>query len=904
MGVSASKNGITLAAPNIKRIGKYEVIELIGRGGMGLVYRASDRQLNREVAIKTVTEGLTGDAEMLQRFYQEAAKTGALKHPNIVIVHDLGEQDGFPYIVMEYLSGEPLDRLIQSGWSVPLAFKLEIIEQVCYALGYAHRNDVIHRDVKPGNVIVQPDGVAKLLDFGIARQEKYDGHLTRTGHVIGTIQYMAPERLKNEAFDGRSDIFSAGVMLYQILAGQLPFTGDYSIVQKLLAEKHRPLSDFLHEYPPALDEILDRALAKNPDDRYATADEMASEISSVVDELKKERVAEWFQQAERLVQEEQYTSAREVLLQLLKVDSQHTGARRLMVVAQQNLSLRQRAEQIRQLRSQADEAASDKRYDETISYLQEACKLDPANAELAERLQAMRQKKRQREQVENYLRQADSARDRGDLEGAQAVIARALEVDRDDSRVRAAHVALARLIEEVARQTKARKLLEAARNEIRARHFTAALELLTEVERVDASNPELISLLASARSGRDQEQRRRILEHLQNEISLATTPEEFARAVEHVDTALERMPGEPTLLRFKGELRRQIREAEVRRRVAETAKRCRELVETAPQAALKIVQDELQEAPGNERLLALRASIEVRLLEQTQEKSRAQYLGRAHEALSGGNYAEALRLLETCQREGAFSPEIAELIEFARQEATLQQTKNRVQGLFQKAQELMVTGSYDAVVELLSPLSQDTGSTSLQSLLQDAQTQRDAFRRNIDTSLRTAEGFAREEQYDEAIRLLEAQPPAILGSEPVQIALNRMREACNHEQSALQAVGKAYAALNSFQKGNVQASLHPDESGSNPSLLTRIVPIFTSRRQFIADRQLSSAAEQVRLALDAGDGKQASEMVKQAAIFREHASADVQSEWNNLAKKAGKNKIFRRLGVRGSSRQP
>ena len=154
-----------MTATNIKRIGKYEVIDLLGRGGMGLVYRAFDRQLNREVAIKTVTEGFSGDPEMLQRFYREAAKTGALHHPNIVIVYDLGEQDGFPYIVMEYLSGDPLDRLIESRQSRPLAFKLKIVEQVCYALGYAHRNDVIHRDVKPANVIIQPDGIVKLLDF-------------------------------------------------------------------------------------------------------------------------------------------------------------------------------------------------------------------------------------------------------------------------------------------------------------------------------------------------------------------------------------------------------------------------------------------------------------------------------------------------------------------------------------------------------------------------------------------------------------------------------------------------------------------------------------------------------------------------------------------------------------------
>src|SRR5215475_15377486 len=152
---------------------------------MGLVYRAFDRQLNREVAIKTVTEGFTGDQDMLKRFYQEAAKTGALRHPNIVTVYDLGEQDGFPYIVMEYVAGDALDKVIASNRTLSLSTKLSIIEQVCHALAYAHQNDVVHRDVKPANVILQPDGVVKLLDFGIARQEKRDPGFTQTGSDIG-----------------------------------------------------------------------------------------------------------------------------------------------------------------------------------------------------------------------------------------------------------------------------------------------------------------------------------------------------------------------------------------------------------------------------------------------------------------------------------------------------------------------------------------------------------------------------------------------------------------------------------------------------------------------------------------------------------------------------------------------
>jgi len=883
-----------VTAPPIKRIGKYEVIDLLGRGGMGMVYRAFDRQLNREVAIKTVTEGFTGDQEMLQRFYREAAKTGALKHPNIIIVYDLGEQDGFPYIVMEYLSGDPLDRIIQSGQSQPLAFKLKIIEQVCYALGYAHRNDVIHRDVKPANVIVQPDGIVKLLDFGIASQEKTDGHLTRTGLVIGTVQYMAPERLKSEPFDGRSDIFSVGVLMFQLLTGQLPFTadqgGDYSIVRKILSEKHPPLRQFLHDYPPALDAILDRALAKDPNDRYGTADEMAAELSSVAHELKKEQIAEWINRAELLVQEEEFTKAREVLLQLLKLDSQHTRARQLIAQVQQSLTLRQRAEQILQLRQQASEAAADKRYDEAIGDLQEACGLDPANSELSELLETVRQKKRQRELVEGYLRQADTARDHGDLQSAEAVIAKALEIDGTDSRVRAAHVALGRLIEEAARQAKAKQLLENARREIGARHFTAAMEALAEVERVDPSNPELITLQSAAKTGREQEQRRRILEQLQNEVSLASSLEELTRAAHLVDQALERMPTEPMLMKFKGNLARKLREAEIRRRVDELALHCRSLMETSPQDALQLVRDELQQTPGNERLLSLQSTIVNQMAERNQEQSRAGYLTRAHEALSAGRYLEALRLLESCQKEGISSPEIAELMDFARQEADQNLKTNQLRSLLRQSQELMSRGSYRAVVDLLTPVSEEPSAASLLFLLEDARGRLQSAQREVDTALQTAELLTSQEHFSEAVKFLESQPQSVLETEPVQATLKQLRAASESELAALRAVGKAYAALDRLDlgTGNLQTP------GRDSSLLSRLVPVFTSRRKSLADRQLSSAIELAQSALQAGDRKHAAQTLKAAQPFADCASITLQNEWQSLLKKAEKGKMFGR----------
>jgi hypothetical protein len=268
--------------------------------------------------------------------------------------------------------------------------------------------------------------------------------------------------------------------------------------------------------------------------------------------------------------------------------------------------------------------------------------------------------------------------------------------------------------------------------------------------------------------------------------------------------------------------------------------------------------------------------------------------------LSHGNYTQALSLLEACQSEGIFSPEIAELIDFTRQESVLQQNRARIQSVLKQAQELMASGAYESVVELLSPMNQQTGTSSLQPLLEEAKTQC-KFRRDLDDSLRTAEGLMKEEHYEAAVSFLKSQSPAVLNSELVQSALKRMSESLKHESTALQAVGRGYAALDIFQMGTAESSPPQlDENGSEASLLGRIVPLFAYRRKSIADRQLSSAVEQLRTALKNGDGQRAAEVLETAPIFHAYASSNVQSEWSSLAKKAGKNKIIKRLGVRSS----
>jgi len=269
----------------MQRIGRYEIIAELGRGAMGVVYRARDTQIGRVVALKVV---LTANAsaqdieKYKQRFYREAQAAGRLSHPGIVTIHDIAEDDaGQPYIVMEFVEGRQLNLLLGPTAQVPLERLLDIGIQVAQALDYAHKNGVIHRDIKPPNILVTPDGHAKIADFGIARLEGTE--LTLEGTSLGTPSYMSPEQFRGGAVDGRSDIFSLGAVLYWMFTGQKPFPGEnITITSFQVAYENPPLPTVAKSgLPKALDDVLMRCLAKNPASRYATGGDLAADLDAV-----------------------------------------------------------------------------------------------------------------------------------------------------------------------------------------------------------------------------------------------------------------------------------------------------------------------------------------------------------------------------------------------------------------------------------------------------------------------------------------------------------------------------------------------------------------------------------------------------------------------------------------------
>jgi serine/threonine-protein kinase len=265
--------------------GRYEITHLIARGGMAQVYRAMDRQLDRPVALKVLFPELSVDRTFVERFRREAQAAANLSHPNIVPVFDWGEDDGAYFIVMEYIEGRALSAVLRDPKPLRPQEIAMIGAGVAAALAFAHRHGVVHRDVKPGNVLITPDGDVKVTDFGIARAVNTEESLTQTGAVMGTAAYFSPEQAEGKGVDSRSDIYSLGVVIYEMSAGRPPFTGDSPVA---VASKHvRDIPPLPREInaavPAALEAVIMKAMAKLPDDRYASAEELRADLLRFAD---------------------------------------------------------------------------------------------------------------------------------------------------------------------------------------------------------------------------------------------------------------------------------------------------------------------------------------------------------------------------------------------------------------------------------------------------------------------------------------------------------------------------------------------------------------------------------------------------------------------------------------------
>ena len=751
-----------MAANTITKIGKYDVTDKLGEGGMGVVYKGVDPGIGRPVAIKMMTGGFAENPDLLKRFQREAQSAGTLQHPNIVIIYELGTHDGNPYMAMEFISGESLESIVSSHKRMSLVDKIDIMIQILNGLQYAHEHGIVHRDIKPGNIMVLKDGTVKIVDFGIARIS--DNSMTKTGQIVGTINYMSPEQFNGHIVDGRSDIFSAGVLLYEFLTGVLPFDGAEtpSVILKILNEPPPPLKNHLQNFPPELEEVMNRALAKDREERYASAEDFAFDLGHIQETLKKDMVLEYVEQAKAALQKSELTKAKELLQQVLKVDTKHIDAKELMKQVQSALMVQQRAEQIRQLRASAEDALGNRMLDEAVSYAEQALKLDKTNPELIQLHSLAMQGKARKEQLEKTLLKAQHLKEDGDLDAALRTAEDAIALDPKDTGAKHMREAISAEIKKLEAQKEVTALLDEARKEIAAKHFTNALELIRKAEGFGPGATQAGSLRNMLATAREAECRRIVVDRLAIEIELALHRETKQVVEQKTNEALKKYPGEPILEAIAttaAEIRQAAGLGETQR-VTEHARKL--LDEQNFEPAVALLEHAVKAAP-EEMMKSLLVEAEGGWKELTRKASAA--VTEAEKLLKSNKADEAVALLESHPVSYLRCNAFFECMNKARAEQDRLGTIEVAALDIRKQMQKDVTSAWNKAKELLQA---NPTSAPVQALLKDVESARSAQAKDlVEKGIKDAKALMAAKQSAAAMRamnavqaLVPAAPPA------------------------------------------------------------------------------------------------------------------------------------------------
>jgi serine/threonine-protein kinase len=882
-----------LSTQKPEKIGKYDVLDVLGRGGMGVVYRARDARLGRVVAIKMLTEGYSGNSEMLQRFYREASQTGALRHNNIVIVFDAGDQEGEPYIVMEYVEGEPLDKTIKRN-RLPLELGLSIVEQVCLALAYAHRNGVIHRDVKPANVILQQDGTAKLLDFGIARDEtRVDQTLTMTGSLVGTPPYMAPERFRGAQIDGRSDIFSAGVLLYLLLTGKLPFDAEYPAVMEQIMRFDPPApSELVTDCPPSLDAVVARALAKSPSDRYANADDMAMDLHEVAEGITRVHIAELLAEAEKCFSEREFLAAQSALRRLMRLDNQNVAGKRLLSLVDQRLTQQERERKAQDLARMVQQVSGERDWERALALCDEALGLSPENTTLVALRKSVVEGKQTQEKVSQLLYESANARKVGELTRAQIHAASAHRLDPQNSQILALCRALEQEIEEKRRREELRTVLAAAKERLAAREFDEASLLLNKAESISPDNADVLRIRDELAIALAEERRKGLVRKLEEKAALTTTVDKLRTVSTELASAIQDFPNDPSLLRLRLNLEPRIKQLEDDLYVREV---CKSAAELPPEEAVGRIRAALIRVPGNEQLVGMESALSERITRQGRDRLLAQRLGQARQAIDDRLYLEAVKILERCQAEGFSSYEVEGLLELAKSAASQRISQELLERTYGHAKRFIDQEDYESAVELLGRALRQVDEPVLRRQLEEATQKQLATEKQADTALERAGNLARLGLFAEAALLLDEQSAGVKRLPRVEQALGQAKKLQEAEANFSLLAGRCYAQMGSDQGiADLKTALNTTAIAGTPSSQEATKERLRNRCGEIYKEKASVAIASARKFLVQDDSQGAEEVLQETMPWLELAPPQSQEELRALqAEAAAAKKVLR-----------
>src|SRR3989442_9706516 len=768
---------------------------------MGEVFKARDPLIGRLVALKTISGALVGKRDLLARFSQEARSAGTLQPPNVATVYELGKEGDTPYIAMEYLEGESLEKVIDCRPVLPLSQKLGYIVPVCRALESAHKRGVIHRDIKPGNVMVTTEGSVKVVDFGIARL--LDASSTQTGMLIGTLGYMAPQQIQGEHADERSDIWAVGVMFYELMCYERPFTGQNhaALMMNIMTEEPRGLSEAVPDCPANVAALVHRMLRKDISERFQSMEEVLLELDPIWRHIQMEQVTEFIAESKEKIETQDFPTARELLRKALQIDTSNGEARTLLEKVNVELRRIKLLPQVKERLEKAQSLLLAGHLQEAKVEAEAALRLDssfePARDALRQVLEAVELNRLFQER----LRDSQQHLAKGALAEAEQQLEQAPEFNPASPQDQQLKKENLRESDRQEKGTRLREMMHRARGLWKQQKFTQCLALLDALRSEFPSEPEVVKLREAVREDQAEQQKQQKLA----EAGALLAAKRFEPCLALLDQLQKDFPGEAEAARLRDAVQEEQVEQQKQQKLAEArallaAKRfepCLALLETLQRefpsepdvarllAAVRKEQAEQRKQPKfaearsllaeqrfAESLAVLDGLLELHpndpaarklykiAQQEHEEQKRLARLQQEREALKNlvneEKYAEAVARGEKLLHEFSGDFEVSRLVEFARARQTQQEQTARLQQILAELQSSLEGGRYEAALQAAQKgLATFPGDAELLRLREQALTkQKEKEKRDlIERRIRDIRAMIIRDELTEAITL-------------------------------------------------------------------------------------------------------------------------------------------------------
>jgi serine/threonine-protein kinase len=710
-----------------KRIGKYEIQAELGCGSFGRVYRAYDPAVGRSVAIKELTS--EGDPELLARFKSEAGLTGKLQHKNIVTVYDSGEQAGSPYIVMELLEGENLEEILSKKKQLSLLEKLRIMCQIADGLHYAHSCGVIHRDVKPANIMLLPTGVVKIMDFGIARLVSGGtARKTRRGELIGTTIYMSPEQFRSADADVQTDIFAFGCLFYELLSGVHPFNApDLSaVIGRIMHVEPHPIHEVASGCPAALEALVHRAIAKDRARRYASLDDILLDAEPVMLELRHDEAARLMESISDLIAEGHFDTANVKLKQALELDPTNRNARRLRETLQEEREKRILDENIASLEQEASAKLVQRQFADAVQKLEAAIRLKPSDQRIQGIITEAKARMQANREAGRVLSDAKREVQNDRPYEARSLARKALELDREHPEAFALVKHLDESIDKIENAKRLNLGLEDVESLLADNRFESALAKLESLEAAYPGSQQIIELNARVRSRQIEEFRRERLDRLESGLAKARDLQregQLQDAISVLESLLDELPGVPAIENLRTSLREEISAGERATGLEVILTEARTLLWSQhAQEAMTLLEEARKKYPSDSALERLLEAAHAFIADAERQTSVSKITDRVRWLRKQGQFEEALDLLKSSIRVHGQDTVLVDLSRVVGLELEDKRSIERLVRYRRDANQLMASGANSEALALLRDArTQYPAEPSLELLLAKAE---------------------------------------------------------------------------------------------------------------------------------------------------------------------------------------